>query len=571
MSFARVLRFALSAVVVLLTAANASAASSNPDAVAVIIGNARYQHRDVPPVEFAGRDARAMRRYVIDVLGFDEKNVLLVEDATLARMNALFGTAENPKREIWRYVVEGESDLFVFYSGHGVPGVENGRNYLLPVDADPAAGDANGYPLALVYENLTRIGARSVTVVLDACFTGGSEGGQLLRNISPLLRPAATPLPPGAAGGLTVIAATAPDQVASWDREARHGLFTEWFLRGAYGAADDRGQNRLANGDGTVTLDELQGFLDRHMTQAAKRTAGREQRATVTGGTPGLIVSAFPAGSPPARPSLDGAPAPRPVVGVPAPRSERSPGTRFRDCAECPEMVVVPAGPFTMGSPPTEPERLRSEGPQQAIMVPRSFAVGRFEVTFAQWDACLVAGGCDGHRPHDAGWGRGSRPVIQVSWQDAQAYVAWLNGRFPQAGYRLLTEAEWEYVARAGTVTPYPWGSAIGIANTNGRDSGSAWSGRQTSPVGSFAPNAFGLHDLPGNVQEWVEDCHREDLSGQPPDGAAYLSGSCEKRVVRGGSWWYSAMHHRSAFRFGFTSGNRNDFIGFRIARTPGS
>ncbi len=233
-------------------------------------------------------------------------------------------------------------------------------------------------------------------------------------------------------------------------------------------------------------------------------------------------------------------------------------------------MVVIPAGTFTMGSPASEQGRFDWEGPQQTIRIPRPIAVGRFEVTFAEWDACVAGGGCGGHRPSDQGWGRANRPAINVSWQDAQAYISWLNQRVPGAGYRLLTEAEWEYAARAGSTTAYPWGSSIGSGNANGRDSGSQWSGRQTAPVGSFAANAFGLHDMIGNVWEWTQDCARDDLNGQPADGSAFTSGSCGIRVLRGGSWSYVPALLRSAIRDWDAPGDRYSNVGFRVARTPG-
>jgi formylglycine-generating enzyme required for sulfatase activity len=273
----------------------------------------------------------------------------------------------------------------------------------------------------------------------------------------------------------------------------------------------------------------------------------------------------------PAVPPAGASPQARPAVGVfPQAPAERAPGTRFRDCAECPEMVVIPAGTFTMGSPSSEAGRYGDEGPQQTIRIPRSIAVGRFEVTFAEWDACVAGGGCGGHRPNDQGWGRGNRPAINVSWQDAQAYVSWLNQRVPGAGYRLLTEAEWEYAARAGTTTAYPWGSSIGRGNANCDGCGSQWDNRQTGPVGSFAANAFGLHDMHGNVREWTQDCSRGDLNGQPSDGSAFTSGSCGNRVLRGGSWDLTPSNLRSAGRFWGSPGLRFYYIGFRVARTPG-
>ncbi len=241
-------------------------------------------------------------------------------------------------------------------------------------------------------------------------------------------------------------------------------------------------------------------------------------------------------------------------------------GTVFRDAADLPEMVVIPAGRFLMGSPQGEAGRSGAEGPQHEVTIARPFAVGRYAVTFDQWDACVAAGGCK-QKPGDKGWGRGRRPVINVSWEDAQAYVAWLMKKTGK-GYRLLSEAEWEYAARAGGTTAYPWGQEPGTNRANFNDSGSQWSGKQTAPVGSFAPNAFGLYDMIGNVWEWTQDCWNESYAGAPADGSPWLKGECGRRVVRGGSWNYTPVIARAAFRNWVVPGSRNYYQGFRLART---
>jgi formylglycine-generating enzyme required for sulfatase activity len=241
-------------------------------------------------------------------------------------------------------------------------------------------------------------------------------------------------------------------------------------------------------------------------------------------------------------------------------------GKPFRDCEQCPEMVVVPAGSFLMGSPETEAGRAPTEGPQHRVTVSRPFAAGRYEVTFDEWDACVAAGGCVRHA-RDEGWGRGRRPVINVSWNDAQEYVTWLSGLTGKA-YRLLSEAEWEYAARAGSATTYPWGDEPGIGHGNFEGSGSPWSGLETAPVGSFEPNAFGLHDVIGNVWERVQDCRNESYAGAPDDGSAWESGDCDLRMLRGGSWVDKPASARVAFRLRSHPDYRNHFNGFRVART---
>ena len=234
-----------------------------------------------------------------------------------------------------------------------------------------------------------------------------------------------------------------------------------------------------------------------------------------------------------------------------------------------PEMVVVPGGTFLMGSVEDDPEAGYSEHPQHRVTLP-SFAVGKYEVTFDEWDACVADGGCNGYRPDDEEWGRGRRPVINVSWEDAQAYVAWLS-EVTGDDYRLLSEAEWEYVARAGTTTQYWWGDEIGENRANCEECGSQWDDEQTAPVGSFEPNPFGLYDVHGNVEEWVQDCWNDNYQGAPSDGRAWETGDCSQRVLRGGNWYEVPFNLRSASRIRYSTDNRDvpwGDAGFRIVRT---
>ena len=246
---------------------------------------------------------------------------------------------------------------------------------------------------------------------------------------------------------------------------------------------------------------------------------------------------------------------------------ERTAGRQFRDCAECPKLVVVSEETYMMGSPSSEEGRGGDEGPVHRVVIGRPFAVGVYEVTFGEWDACVSGGGCGGYRPDDGGWGRGPRPVVNVSWNDAKAYVDWLSSETGEA-YRLLSEAEWEYVARAGTRTRYWWGDEIGRNRANCAGCGSRWDGGQTAPVGSFSANGFGLHDVHGNVWERVEDCWNVSYRGAPSDGSAWESGNCSRRVVRGGSWVDDPRSLRSANRIRSSFGYRDRYAGFRVART---
>jgi formylglycine-generating enzyme required for sulfatase activity len=252
----------------------------------------------------------------------------------------------------------------------------------------------------------------------------------------------------------------------------------------------------------------------------------------------------------------------------------QKPGTEFKDCTECPAMVVVPAGSFTMGSPASEAGRESDEGPQHQVTFSRALAVGKFEVTFAEWDACLSDGGCGAYRPSDDGWGRGNRPIIHVSWNDAQSYLSWVSRKTGKQ-YRLLSESEWEYAARAGTTTPFYWGGTashdfanygndvccIGLAQGSDK-----W--ENTSPVGSFPPNALGLYDMLGNVWEWTEDCQNGSYDGAPSDGSAWTAGDCSRHVLRGGSWFADPSFLRSAIRDWDSTGARKFDSGFRVARS---
>jgi formylglycine-generating enzyme required for sulfatase activity len=238
----------------------------------------------------------------------------------------------------------------------------------------------------------------------------------------------------------------------------------------------------------------------------------------------------------------------------------------FKDCADCPEMVVVPAGEFMMGSPEEEKDHGDDEEPRHKVTIAKPFAVSRFELTFDEWDACAAQGDCDA-KVSANGWGRGRQPVISVTWDDAQRYVTWLS-RVTGQPYRLLSEAEWEYSARAGSDKAYSWGDEIGKGNANCRGCDSQWDGKQTAPVGSFAANAFGLYDMHGNVHEWVLDCWSDNYVGAPTDGTARTTGDCNRRVVRGGSWTNDPQRLRAANRNWFTTDDRNVNLGFRVGRT---
>ena len=249
------------------------------------------------------------------------------------------------------------------------------------------------------------------------------------------------------------------------------------------------------------------------------------------------------------------------------------PKDSFRECAPvqgkdyCPEMIVVPAGSFTMGSPPTEKGHVDLEEPQHPVTIAKAFAVSKFILTFDEWDTCVAFGECIGGAT-DVGWGRGQQPLINATWDDAQRYVAWLS-KMTGKSYRLLTEAEYEYAARAGAQTAYPWGENVGKNNANCNGCGSQWDNTKTAPVGSFAANGFGLYDMVGNDMAWVEDCYHPNYIDAPKDGSAWTSGGdCTRRMDRGGSWHDTPDLIRSAARDRGTGDRRGYDLGFRVART---
>jgi formylglycine-generating enzyme required for sulfatase activity len=279
-----------------------------------------------------------------------------------------------------------------------------------------------------------------------------------------------------------------------------------------------------------------------------------------------------------------------PMVAAAEPQS-------FRDCAQCPEMVTVPAGKFTMGSGKWELGRFDSEGPQHPVSV-RAFALSRYDVTDAEFLAFLRDTGyqpaaCDtilnlawrspgggvAYPPVDSE--ASQSPAVCLNWYDAEAYIAWLNAKLATenpavatsgARYRLPSEAEWEYAARAGTTTARWWGNEIGSGYANCNGCGSRWDGVLIAPVGSFAPNGFGLYDVLGNVWQWTDDCWNESYVGAPADATAWKKGDCTRRVLRGGSWSNVPEFLRSAARIKADAAGRDfdysNYAGFRVARS---
>jgi formylglycine-generating enzyme required for sulfatase activity len=258
---------------------------------------------------------------------------------------------------------------------------------------------------------------------------------------------------------------------------------------------------------------------------------------------------------------------PEPGATAPAPATEAPPagaavatGQEVTDCPGCPVLVSLPASAFTMGSNSSDP----SEKPAHRATIKAPFAIGKYELTVEQWNKCVAAGACqpagtDGSAPKDA-------PVRDVSWDDAQRYLKWLS-TLTGKSYRLPTEAEWEYAARAGTSTRYWWGDQMSKGKANCKECGDPWSAQAPASVGSFAANPFGLYDTAGSVWEWVADCWHNNYKGAPADGSAWDEPNCRVRVIRGGSWRDGAAYMPSSTRFKYDASVRYSQNGFRVAR----
>ncbi len=247
-------------------------------------------------------------------------------------------------------------------------------------------------------------------------------------------------------------------------------------------------------------------------------------------------------------------------------------GESFRDCSDCPDMVVAPPGSFMMGSSGDEPDPFTGLAPLHKVTIGYPFAIGAFAVTFAEWEACVADGGCGGYKPPNEGWGGADRPVINVSWGDARSYADWLSRKTGQR-YRLLSEAEFEYAARARTTSLFWWGDSISPSQAN-YDGNYSYGGgpkgpyrRQTMPVKSFEPNPWGLYQVHGNVATWTEDCWVDNYNDAPLDGSPRTTGNCKYRVTRGGSWYDYPHTLRVAVRLIMEPRLRTNYVGFRVAR----
>ena len=551
--------------------------------VALVVGNSAYEHigRLPNPTNDAADVGAALRR-----LGFE---VTVTENTGR--------TALNDALRAFTRRSAGADVAMVFYAGHGME--MDGVNYLLPVDARLERDTDVRYETVTLDDVLASTsGAGLRLVILDACrnnpLARSMRRTARTRNVS---NGSLGELNEDLLGNETLVAYSAAAGTTADDGDGRNSPYASALLAHLEDPVDVGVMFRRVRARVLSATNERQRPHE-YSSLLREHYLGVSGGGAVAGGSSAVLaqqetvfwqsivnsasqadfeayLARWPIGvyATLARNRLSAlrlAAADPPRPDPPAPSSARPDTPRsgevFRDCPSCPELVMIPAGEFRMGSPP-------SERPLRRVDV-GAFALGVREVTFDEWGACVRGGGCNGYRPDDEDWGRGARPVINVNWRDAQAYVSWLSTE-TGATYRLPSESEWEYAARAGTTTPYHTGATISTdqANYDGNNVyGSGRRGtdrRRTTPVGAFAPNAFGLYDVHGNVWEWVDDCWHDSYRGAPSDGTAWMvGGDCGRRVLRGGSWSNDPRHLRSASRSRSIIGFRSIGTGFRVART---
>lgn len=528
-------------------------AQQRPGRVALVIGNAAYPDASIP-LSTTIRDARTiaeeLRRAEFEV---DLKENLGKDDMQRA-LDAFMGKIRT-----------GSAALF-YFSGYGI---QTGRQtYLIPVNAqiwNEADLRREGISLDNTLTEMNCRGAKVKIAIIDAARRNPFE--RRFRASPAGLAVIDAP------EGTLVIYSTAPGKLINEGSGTNSVFVTELTkeLRVPNLTAEEVfnrariGVSRATNNEqvpwvASSLVDEFYFGGSRSATTIPAPTPPPPPPPTppVTPPPAPPIASGPPPTPPPVPPIASGPPpTPPPTPGSSGPvRSNAKPGEVFRDCSECPEMVVVAAGSFEMGS------NTDYENPVHRVTIPKPFAIGRYEVTFAEWDRCVEEKGCKA-QPDDREWGRGARPIINVSWADAKAFAAWLSQKTGQT-YRLPSEAEWEYAARAGTNTQYWWGREIGSRQASCRECGPG-SGQQTAKVGSYPPNPFGLYDTSGNAAEWVEDCWNDNYRGAPNDGSAWNAGQCRLRVLRGGAYDSMAKAVRSTARFRYDTDVRYSANGFRV------
>jgi len=512
---AGVVGFMVAGLAILPVVAQTSQKAGGNARSALVIGNGAYPDAPVPGAIADGRSVAAALRQI----GFEVHANFDLNDRNLRAAIAGFKQKLPP----------GGLGL-IYFAGRGIQIAR--RNYLLPVDAKTqtlrdlmtSGVDAQ----ALVAERL----APSVDGILIVDAARANPFEQRLRGFSAGLAR------PEAGEGWFVALAAEPGKVLLGTAD-NPNLYTRELIAGL-----------------TTPANEIQTLFDQVRAAVFRATQGQQVPWTMSTLQRPLALVSGPEG---AAPSASADRVPRPGATEPAQAAgTASPGASLRDCPECPELVVVPAGSFEMGS------NEFYERPRHRVTIAHHFAIGRREVTFEEWDRCVDEQGCK-YRPPDRGWGRAGRPVTNVSWTDATEFLEWLAAKTGRK-YRLPSETEWEYAARGGSQTLFWWGSEAraGQANCVGCLAAAL---QQTSPSGSYAANPFGLYDTAGNAAEWVADCWHENYRGAPNDGSAWVSPNCRERVLRGGSFASEGTYVRSSARFKYDSDVRYYANGFRVAR----
>jgi formylglycine-generating enzyme required for sulfatase activity len=574
--------------------------------IALIIGNGGYAGH---PLRNPIRDARALSRLLASQ-GFD---VMRYENVTAQQMKEAL-------RSFNARLHGGGIGLF-YFSGHGFQLAD--RTLLASIDAEsssPARLLVNSIDLRSVLASMSapRPGKRNL-IILDTCLNNPFHTGAAGMPKPPgqtLIAYAASPggfAADGARHGIytaelmkslgvpgldvaTVFARVAASvayrtghaqmpQMSSTLRDET--VLTQRFVRSTPILRDDTvvalesrailpkdsaEQYELAFWDSIKDSDHaadyeayLQAYPKGRFAALARARIERLRAAAPKSAAPAAPATREPEQARPKPPVMKKAPKEPPPQAQPAPAAP-SPGTNSKvaeitDCSACPALISVPGGAFTMGSNSTDP----SEKPAHKVSIAAPFAIGKYEITIAQWNACVEAGGCP--KPGVAAKGAPNTPVRDVSWDDTQQYVKWLS-KISGKPYRLPTEAEWEFAARGGTSTRFWWGEKMQTGKANCKDCGQPWTQEGPVAVGSFAANPFGLHDVNGSVWEWVQDCWHTSYKGAPADGHAWETPSCRERVIRGGSWREGASYMPSTTRFKYAASVRDGQNGFRVARS---
>ena len=570
--------------------------------VALVVGVGDYPtHSGLGRLNYADDDAQVIGRQ-LELLGYRVK--------VLRNAEATKGAILNLLNQLGQVLDPGEGTFLFYFSGHGF--AQNKTNYLATYETTPSTVKSSGLALNQVLEKIKAMGAKRQLLLIDACRNDPSKPGT--KSVSG----GSSFVKFNMAEGSKILFSTKFGGVSyeTSDLGGGRGVFSHYVLEGLKGSA----KTDL----GYITFDSLSEYVTDRVLDYGFKT-DRIQKPFVGGESMGDFLLAnvgTPSSIEPKPEALSNSfltvkttpgnaqirilnIGPRYVAGMPLKpgryhlevsakdyETERwwvnltsgeqtiykellSMSTEqlkvgnvfqdpFKDGTLGPEMVVIPSGSFMMGSPENEPDRNSAESPQHRVRIANSFALGKYELTFAEYDQFAEATGRK--KPDDEGWGRGNRPVINVNWKDAQAYLKWLSEETGKR-YRLPSEAEWEYAARAGTTTKYSWGNEVGQNRAHCNRCGSEWDNKKTALVGSFEPNPFGLYDIHGNVYEWVEDCMNDSYHNAPVDGKAWLTGVCKWRVIRGGAWLFKAQALRSAHRNAGDIGARDNGIGFRIAR----